>query len=136
MAAGAVFLLKWASNATAPYGHLRLQLVVPVVNPRTASWLAGLADAAAAAGAAAADILSAAPSTAAPLAQDALKLLAGLLTAAKGWACNAGPSKGPEPDRTPGLNWACSRELWWKQDAHKLLACLLTNAKGLADARA
>jgi hypothetical protein len=53
--------------------------------------LAGLADAAAAAGAAAADILSGAPSTAAPLAQDALKLLAGLLTAAKGWVFGSGP---------------------------------------------
>ena len=69
---------------------------------------AGLADAAAAAGAAAADILSAAPSTAAPLAQDALKLLAGLLTAAKGWVCAGSPVRGSQPNRARSRGWpAC-----------------------------
>lgn len=45
---------------------------------------AGLAAAAGDAGRAAADILSRAPATSDPVAQDALKLLAGLLSAAQG----------------------------------------------------
>lgn len=46
--------------------------------------LTGLPAAAGEAGKAAADILARAPTTADPVAQDALKLLAGLLSAAKG----------------------------------------------------
>ncbi len=54
----------------------------------------GLAAAAGDAGRAAADILSKAPTTASPVAQDCLKLLAGLLTVSKGCVPNGLPSTG------------------------------------------